>query len=86
VTPRCFVYGEAAGLAAQNVGRTGPVFLEGGGNAWASLLAVALLLATISGVVAAVSARQGMRRLAWGWTVACVLSLLAAAYGLWRVV
>jgi len=80
------VYGEAVGLATQNAGRTGPIFLYGRGTAWASLLAVALLLAGISGMVAAVSVRHGMRRLAWDWTAASVLSTLAAASSLWRVV
>jgi hypothetical protein len=77
--------GEAVALAAQNMGRTGPIAPDGGGPTWASLLAVALLLAAISGVVAFVGGRQGTRRLAAGWALACALSLLAAAYFLWRL-
>jgi hypothetical protein len=59
VTLPCSLYGEAVGLAAlaaQNMGRTGPISPAPGGSPWASLLGVALLLAGISVAVAAVSA------------------------------
>jgi hypothetical protein len=78
--------GDAVALAAQNMGRTGPIAPSQGGAPWASLLAVALLLAGIRAVVALVSTRRGTRQLATGWAVACALSSLAAAYSLWRLV
>jgi hypothetical protein len=79
------VYGEALGLAAQNVGRTGPISPAPGGSPWASLLGVALLLAGISVAVAAVSVRYGMRRLSRGWAASFLLFSLIAAYSLWRL-
>jgi hypothetical protein len=51
-------YGEAVGLAVQNIGRTGPIPPAPGGISWASLLCVALLLAGISVAVAVASARS----------------------------
>lgn len=75
--------GEVVGLAtlaAQNMGRTGPIPPGDGGPTWTSLTAVALLLAAISGIVAFVGARQSARPLASGRAVACVLFSFTAAY------
>jgi hypothetical protein len=88
VTLPCSLYGEAVGLAAlaaQNMGRTGPISPAPGGSPWASLLGVALLLAGISVAVAAVSVRYGMRRLSRGWAASFLLFSLIAAYSLWRL-
>jgi hypothetical protein len=79
------LYGEAATLTAQNMGRTGPTSTNPGGAPWASLLVIALLFTVISVVVAGVSVRHGMRWLGWGWTATSVLSTLASAYVLWRL-
>jgi hypothetical protein len=79
------LYGEAVALTAQNMGRTGPLSANPGGAPWFSLLVIALLCAVISAVVAGVSARHGMGRLCWGWTVASVPSALASACFLLRL-
>jgi hypothetical protein len=52
---------------------------------WAALLLIALLWAVVSALVAAVSVRNGMRRLAWGWTASIVLGLLFTTYSFWRL-
>jgi hypothetical protein len=77
--------GGAVALVAQNMGRTGPIDLAQGEISWAALLLIALLWALISVLVAAVSVRNGMRRLAWGWTASFVLGLLVATHSFWRL-
>jgi uncharacterized membrane protein YoaK (UPF0700 family) len=77
--------GGAVALVAQNVGRTGPIDLAQGEISWAALLLIALLWAVVSALVAAVSVRKGMRRLAWGWTASFMLGLLFATYSFWRL-
>jgi NhaP-type Na+/H+ or K+/H+ antiporter len=52
---------------------------------WASVLGLASAWALLSAVVAAVSMRYEMRRMAWGWTASFVLSSLVAAYSFWRL-
>jgi hypothetical protein len=78
------VYGQAVATATQNIGRTGPIVLDGKVGPWA-LLTVALLWAVISGAVAFLGARQGTHTLAVAWAASCALSSLAAAYFLWRL-
>jgi membrane protein YdbS with pleckstrin-like domain len=52
---------------------------------WPAQLGLASAWALLSAVVAAVSVRYEMRRLAWGWTASFVLSSLVAAYSFWRL-
>jgi hypothetical protein len=74
-----------ASLAAQRIGRTGPIPEAPGGFSWASLLAIALLLAVISADALAMSLDYGMRQRAWWWASAFLMSTLFAAYSLWRL-
>jgi hypothetical protein len=53
---------------------------------WAPLLGIALVWVLVSAFAATDSVKYGMRRRAWGWTAAFVLSSLAAAYSFWRLV
>jgi hypothetical protein len=85
VTPQCLLWGEAVGLAAQNMGRTGPIPPASGGISWSSLLGITLLWAVISTIVAVESANRGMRRRAWGWTASFLVSALVAAYSFWMM-
>ncbi len=74
-------------LAAQNVGRTGPIPPQTpGGDPWAALLVVALLWASVSLVVATESANLGMRRHVWGWAASFLSASLVAAYSFGRFV
>jgi hypothetical protein len=76
-------------LAAQNIGRTGPIPTPTppGGDPGAALLVGALLLwALVSVLVATESANQGMRRRAWGWVASFVAASLVAAYAFGRFV
>jgi hypothetical protein len=75
-------------LAAQNMGRTGPIPppTPPGGDPWAALLVVALLWALVSEVVATESANLGMRRHAWGWATSFLSASLVAAYSFGRFV
>ena len=86
LTPRCFVCGEAVELAAQNIGRTGPISPDRGGITWGSLLFVALLWAVISAIALNVSLEYGMRRRTWAWAASFLVSTLVAAYSFWRLV
>lgn len=86
LTPRCFVCGEAVELAAQKVGRTGPISEHPGGISWASLLAIALLWVVVSAIALAGSLDYGMRRRTWLWAASFVVATLAAVYCLWRMV
>ena len=85
VTLPCSLYGDVVVLAAQNMGRTGPIPPSPGGIQWASLLSVSLLVVGISVAVAVLSARYGMRRLSLGWAASFLLFSLIAAYSLWRL-
>jgi hypothetical protein len=75
-------------LAAQNIGRTGPIPTPTppGGDPGAALLVGALLWALVSVLVATESANQGMRRRAWGWVASFVAASLVAAYAFGRFV
>jgi hypothetical protein len=74
-------------LAAQNMGRTGPIPPPTpGGDPWAALLVVALLWALVSVVVATESANLGMRRHARGWAASFLSASLVAAYSFGRFV
>ena len=84
VTPQCLLRSEA--LAAQNMGRTGPIPPAPGVISWSSLLGITLVWAVISAVVAVESANHGMRRRAWFWIASFLVSTLAAAYSFWRLV
>jgi hypothetical protein len=74
----------AAGLGflmAQDLGRAGPIPPPTlAGHPWAALLLGALLWALASLVVAAESARGGMRRRTWGWMASFLAAALVAAY------
>jgi hypothetical protein len=75
------------GLAAQNMGRTGPIPPPTPvGDPGAALLVGALLWALVSVVVAAASANQGMRRLKRGWGASFLVASLVAAYAFVRFV
>ena len=80
----------AAGLGAlmaQNLGRAGPIpEPHPAGHPWAALLLGALLWALASLVVAAESARGGMRRRTWGWFASFLAAALVAAYSFWWLV
>jgi hypothetical protein len=76
-------------LAAQNMGRTGPIPTPTpppGGNPGAALLVGALFWALVSVVVATESANQGMRRRTWGWVASFLAASLVAAYAFGRFV
>ena len=75
-------------LAAQNMGRTGPIPppTPPGGDPGAALLVGALLWALVSVLVATESANGGMRRRAWGWAAAFLCASLVAAYSFGRLV
>jgi hypothetical protein len=68
-------------LAAQNMGRTGPIPPPTpGGDPGAALLVGALFWALVSVVVATESANQGMRRRKWGWVASFLVASVVAAY------
>ena len=75
-------------LAAQNMGRTGPIPepTPPGGDPGAALLLGALLWALVSVVVATESANRGMRRRAWGWMASFLAASVVAAYAFGRLV
>jgi hypothetical protein len=75
-------------LAAQNMGRTGPIPTSTpyGGDPGAALLVGALVWALVSVVVAIESANLGMRRRAWGWVASFLAASLVAAYTFGRFV
>jgi hypothetical protein len=69
------------GLAAQNMGRTGPIPPPTPvGDPGAALLVGALLWALVSVIVATESASQGMRRRKWGWVASFLVASVVAAY------
>ena len=74
-------------LAAQNLGRTGPIPpptpVE---DPWAALFVGTLLWALVSVLVATESANGGMRRRAWGWAASFLCASLVAAYSFGRLV
>jgi hypothetical protein len=75
------------GLAAQNMGRTGPIPPPTPvGDPGAALLVGALFWALVSVVVATESANQGMRRLKWGWVASFLVASLVAALSFGRFV
>jgi hypothetical protein len=68
-------------LAAQNMGRTGPIPPPTPvGDPGAALLVGALLWALVSVVVATESANHGMHRLKWGWVASFLVASVVAAY------
>ena len=68
-------------LAAQTMGRTGPIPPPTPvGDPGAALLVGALLWALVSVVVATESANQGMRRLKWGWVASFLVASVVEAY------
>jgi hypothetical protein len=73
-------------LAAQNMGRTGPIPPPTPvGDPGAALLVGALLWALVSVVVATESANQGMRRRnKWGWVASFLVASVVAAYAFFR--
>jgi hypothetical protein len=75
-------------LAAQNMGRTGPIPppTPPGGDPGAALLVGALLWALVSVIVATESAKQGMQRRAWAWLGSFLAASLVAAYAFGRLV
>jgi hypothetical protein len=75
-------------LAAQNMGRTGPIPppTPPGGDGWAALLVGELLWALVSVVAATESAKLGMRRRTWGWAASFLCASLVAAYSFGRFV
>ena len=75
-------------LAAQNMGRTGPIPepTPPGGDPGTALLLGALLWALVSVVVATESANRGMRRRAWGWMASFLAASVVAAYAFGRLV
>jgi hypothetical protein len=74
-------------LAAQNMGRTGPIPPPTPvGDPGAALLVGALLWALVSVVVATESANQGMRRRKWGWVGSFLVASVVAAYAFGRFV
>jgi len=75
-------------LAAQNIGRTGPIPTPppAGGDLGAALVVGALLWALVSVVVASESANQGMRRRTWGWVASFLAASVVAAYAFGRLV
>ena len=74
-------------LAAQNMGRTGPIPPPTPvGDPGAALLVGALLWALVSVVVATESANQGMRRRKWGWVASFLVASVVAAYAFGRLV
>ena len=75
------------GLAAQNMGRTGPIPPPTPvGDPGAVLLVGALLWALVSVVVAAASAKLGMRRLKRGWVGSFLVASVVAALSFGRIV
>jgi ABC-type uncharacterized transport system permease subunit len=52
---------------------------------WPALMAGASAWALLSAVIAVLTVRIGMNRLALGWMVSFVLSSLVAAYSFWRL-
>ena len=74
-------------LAAQNMGRTGPIPpptpVE---DPWGALFLGALLWALVSVLVATESANGGMRRRAWGWAASFLSASIVAAYAFGRLV
>jgi hypothetical protein len=75
------------GLAAQNMGRTGPIPPPTPvGDPGAALLVGALFWALVSVVVATESANQGMRRLKWGWVASFLVASVVAALSFGRFV
>jgi hypothetical protein len=75
-------------LAAQNMGRTGPIPppTPPGGDLGAALLVGGLSWALVSVVVVTESAKGGMRRRAWGWVASFLAASLVAAYAFGRFV
>ena len=74
-------------LAAQNMGRTGPIPPPTPvGDPGAALLVGALFWALVSVVVATESANQGMRRLKWGWVASFLVASVVAALSFGRFV
>jgi len=75
-------------LAAQNMGRTGPIPppTPPGGDPGAALLVGALLWALVSVIVATESAKRGMQRRAWAWLGSFLAASLVAAYAFGRLV
>jgi hypothetical protein len=74
-------------LAAQNMGRTGPIPPPTPvGDPGAALLVGALLWALVSVLVATESANQGMRRLKWGWVASFLVASVVAALSFGRFV
>jgi hypothetical protein len=75
-------------LAAQNMGRTGPIPAPTppGGDSGTALLVGALLWAVVSVVVATECAKRGMRRRAWDWLGSFLAASLVAAYAFGRFV
>ena len=75
-------------LAAQNMGRTGPIPQPAPpvGDPWAALVLGALLWALASVVVATESAKRGMRRRTWGWVASFLAASLVAAYAFGKFV
>jgi hypothetical protein len=74
-------------LAAQNMGRTGPIPPPTPvGDPGAALLVGALFWALVSVVVATESANQGMRRRTWGWVASFLVASVVAAYSFGRFV
>ena len=74
-------------LAAQNMGRTGPIPPPTPvGDPGAALLVGALFWALVSVVVATESANQGMRRRKWGWVASFLVASVVAAYAFGRFV
>jgi hypothetical protein len=75
------------GLAAQNMGRTGPIPPPTpAGDPGAALLVGALFWALVSVVVATESANQGMRRRKWGWVASFLVASVVAALSFGRFV
>ena len=75
-------------LAAQKMGRTGPIPppTPTGGFPWAALVVGALLWASASLVVATESAKGGMRRRTWGWVASFLAASLVAAYAFGKLI
>jgi|ERR687897_585808 hypothetical protein len=74
-------------LAAQNMGRTGPIPppTPPGGDPVAAVFLGALLWALVSVVVATESANSGMRRRAWGWAGSFLAASVVAAYAFGKI-